>query len=437
MNRSWTDFKSLHGNIAGAREAFEDACETLFKKKHEGQHVSQVKVKQGDGGIDIFIGEFGIEPITVIQCKFFLESFDKSQQGQIRESFKKAIGSDKYELKNWVLCLPRVIDIDENGWWFEWKHKQLKEHGKNEGFISLVNGNELIDLFKEYDLYNRIFKIEDSIKIDEIHAHLVPKKVNLPKDSNPNLILFNNYTKLNEPYYIQRDSDANFKEALEISNIWVFGKSGFGKTALVNRNLINQQIQYCFCDLSPITIVSKEDVLNEILCTLEEQLSTERDLKEPNILKQISKILCDNGAAKTVIVIDELSVAEDHVLRNIADNFIKLVTHYSNKKPQNDLKFVVSTIADPKNIIENKSKAIDHFQYICCDSWENYSSQLFDTISEALNIDLSKMKSAIIEESKYSPRVIKSIFKKVIVYGDQSTESVEKAIKTTLDEIVE
>jgi hypothetical protein len=174
MNRNWTDFKSLYGNLAGARVAFEDTCETLYRKIYNNQHVSQIKDKQGDGGIDIFVGEFGIKPITVIQCKFFLEAFGKSQQAQIRNSFETSMTSTKYELKEWILCIPRIIDIDENAWWFKWKHKQLRNYSKEESFIKLTNGNELIDLLKEYNLYNQIFKIEDSKKISEIHKAVVP-----------------------------------------------------------------------------------------------------------------------------------------------------------------------------------------------------------------------------------------------------------------------
>ena len=37
---------------------------------------------------------------------------------------------------------------------------------KDENFISLKNGNGLIDLFKEHNLYNLIFKIEDSLRIE-------------------------------------------------------------------------------------------------------------------------------------------------------------------------------------------------------------------------------------------------------------------------------
>lgn len=437
MNRNWTDFKSIYSNLAGAREAFEDACETLYKKKHKDQHVSQVRVKQGDGGIDIFIGELGVEPITVIQCKFFLESFGTSQQSQIRDSFETAINSEKYELKEWILCIPRIIDIDENTWWFRWKHKQLKKHKKENVFIKLTNGNELIDLLKELDLYNQVFKIDDSIKLAEIHNYLLPKKVNITKDIKSSTILFNNYSNKNEPFYIHRDSDSEFNEALEISNIWLFGKSGFGKTALINRNLIQNKIQYCFCDLSPVTITKYEDVLVEILLTVEERFDIERDEKETNILKQISKILCLKGANKIIIVIDELSVSDETILKKIADSFIQLVTHYSNQSEKDELKFVVSTIADPKYIIQNKSKASDHFQYICCNAWNTYSSQLFDCLSEALNLDLSESKSVIIEKSKNSPRVIKNIFKKIIIFNDTSIESVNKAIVLTLEEIVE
>ena len=437
MNRNWTDFKSLHGNIAGAREAFEDACETLYRKKHKNLHVSQVQEKQGDGGIDIFIGELGVEPITVIQCKFFLETFGTSQQSQIRESFNTAISSDKYELKEWILCIPRVIDIDENTWWFKWKHKKLKEHSKAIGFIKLTNGNELIDLFKELGLYNQIFKIDDSIKIDEIHKQLVPETINLPKDIKPKTVLFNNYSEKNEPFYLNRDSDSEFNKSLEISNIWLFGKSGVGKTALINRNLIQNKIEYCFCDLSPVTITKSEDVLNEILLTIEDKFDLERNKTEPNILKQISQILCSGSSNKTIIVIDELSVSDNSILKNIADSFIKLVTHYSNQTEKDELKFVVSTISDPKDIIQNKTKASGYFQYICCDSWDNYSSQLFDILAKALNLHLEESKSTIIEQSRNSPRTLKNIFQKIVIFNDSSKKSIAKAIKLTQEEIVE
>ena len=169
INKDWRDFKTNYGNIAGARDAFENACETLLKKKYAPKYVSQMEVSRGDGGIDIFIGDYSIEPIIVVQCKFFLEDFGSSQKQQIKDSFNKAFNNEDYELSEWILCIPRVFTQKDNEWWFEWKQNQGVE-------IKLMNGNELIDSMREYDVYNRVFQMEDSLKIQEIYNTLIPNK---------------------------------------------------------------------------------------------------------------------------------------------------------------------------------------------------------------------------------------------------------------------
>lgn len=437
MNRDWKDFKSLHENIAGAREAFENACEILFRKMYSGKHVSQVAVKQGDGGIDIFIGELGIEPIIVIQCKFFLESFEESQKQQIRESFETAVTSKKYELGKWILCIPRVIDIDETSWWFKWKHKNISKHSQSNQFIELMNGNNLIDLMKEHDIYHRIFKIEDSIKIDEIHRHFIKiqKETSTNEHINVNTILFNNYTKKSEPFYCERDQDDSYNASLKLGNIWVFGRSGVGKTTLINRNLIQNKIEYLFCDLSPITIDSVEKVLEEIICSIEEKFELRKCSKETNLIKQIVKLLNDLVNDNIVIVIDELAVDDIELLRSIASSFISLVTHYSNVTTQKDLKFVISTIAEPKQIIQNRSKASEHFQYMCCDNWEYKITELFDILNSTLDLKINDTnKTYILQQSKNSPRILKNIFRKLLVTSNYSEEKIQQMVKLTLQE---
>lgn len=436
MNRDWVDFKGLHSNLAGAREAFEDACETLFRKINPDKSVSQVKVKVGDRGIDVFIGELGIEPITVIQCKFFLESFEDSQKSQIRDSFDTAIKSDIYELKEWKLCIPRIIDIDEHSWWFKWKQKKIKECSKDANFITLVNGNELIDLLKENNLYNQIFKIDDSLKINDIYNAVVPKKINIPLGTNPKIVLFNNYTKVCDPFYCEREIDNQFINSLKINNIWVFGSSGIGKTALVNRNLTKNNVEYCFCDLSPINIVDSQQVIEEILCKVEEKFDLERNSKIDNPIKQLTLLLCHTQKKEIIIVIDELSVKDSNILKNIASDLIKLVIHYSNSTTEDSLKFVVSTISNPIDIIDNSSKASEHFQYIDCNDWNKDIENLFNILSTSLNINLQSHKNIILDSSQNSPRILKSIFRKLVVLDNLNFETINNAIKTTNFEIV-
>jgi len=167
LEKDWFDFKSEYGNFAGARDAFEKACEALFRKMYASENVQPVKVKQGDGGIDIFIGKIGIEPIDVIQCKFFLDEFEESQKSQIRRSFKVAIESQKYDMSSWTLCIPRILDSKENKWWSEWTSKKIIENNLDSAFLKIKTGNHLIDLMKEYSVYNQVFKMEDSLLIKD------------------------------------------------------------------------------------------------------------------------------------------------------------------------------------------------------------------------------------------------------------------------------
>lgn len=438
MERNWIDFKSLHSNINGARAAFEDACESLFKVIYKNEPVGQVKVNKGDGGIDIFIGELGVKPIIVIQCKFFLESFGNSQKSQIRSSFETVIKSEKYEVKQWVLCIPRIIDIDENSWWFNWRAKQIKKHSKAQEFIKLKNGNELIDLFKEKDLYNNVFKIEDSIKIAELHEKLVGKKAQADmRKSQPNLVLFNNYRKINEPFYLFRSKDEEFFKSADITNVWIYGDSGTGKTALINRNLIQNNIEYCYCDLSPTNISKKEDVLIEILLAIEEQLGislNSENSDEQNLLKKIPKLLCECGNKKIVIVIDELAVRNLVVLKEIAESFLTLAVHFGNLSNNNNLRFVVSTIVNPIDVLSSKTKAVDQFHFIQSNFIEEEVSNLFDLINSSLELSLSEFQSEIVKSSQESPRILKSILKKIVISGLNDSKTIRRSINSALEE---
>ena len=220
MERDWTDFKALHSNIAGAREAFADACETVFRKEYSDKNVQQVAVKRGDGGIDIFVGHYGQEPIDVYQCKYFLEEIEQAQKNQIHSSFKTAINSTEYSMKSWTLCVPRNFNQDELKWWADWKTKREKEFNLKTDFIKLRNGNSLIDLMKSNDVYTTIFKIVDSQKIDEILQIL--KK-------NP-----------------EEDCNYTIKSKSELSNVYDF----FNQRGLNINNQLREDISKLFFELT-------------------------------------------------------------------------------------------------------------------------------------------------------------------------------------------
>lgn len=438
MERGWQDFKALHSNTEGARAAFEDACERLFKKKYANEHVSKIRVKKGDGGVDIYVGELGVEPIIVIQCKFFLDSFGNSQKNQIRESYKTAVKSEKFNVKEWILCIPREIDIDETSWWFKWKTKQPESKLKGKSFIKLLNGTSLISEMKDHEIYNEIFKIDDLNMIKEIHAATTGKKKleEIPK-KHKNRVLFISYKKDNEDYYLERDIDISFQKYLEISNIWVFGKSGSGKTNLVNRNLIDKNKKYFFCDLSPVDINSANDVLEEIVNIIEQKTNCEnRHKDEKNLLKKITLLLCENNFFQTVVFIDELSADSNEHMAEISNKLLKLVVYFNNYNQKNELRFIISTIQKPNDLIKNQGKAIEHFKYISCDSWGLYMECLFNLISCSLNIKIPEHRDLIIEHSKNSPRNMKYIFRDILVDSDSKNLCIKETVEKSALEIV-
>ena len=148
------DFRYLQGKYgdAGAREKFEDICLALLQKMYPGQEVHTIRVEQGDGGIDILIGDFSA-PIHVFQCKFFLGKISDSQRNQIRESFKAARDNPRFTMKKWTLMIPVDMSQDEQAWWSAWK----KKHETDTLRISFLGQSELLAKLREYQLYDIYF----------------------------------------------------------------------------------------------------------------------------------------------------------------------------------------------------------------------------------------------------------------------------------------
>jgi hypothetical protein len=169
--KTWKDYVGLHFNIEGARAAFEYDCEALLQALYPQEHVKLVRANPGDEGIDVFVGDIGVNPIEVYQCKFFLDALGKSQKDQITASFKRAVNSTHFEVKKWVLCMPlEDFDLQENKWWADWKVKQEQAYNIP---IQLMNGRELISKLKLTGLYRQVFQLEDSMKIADLHGAII------------------------------------------------------------------------------------------------------------------------------------------------------------------------------------------------------------------------------------------------------------------------
>lgn len=100
------DFRYLRDKYgdAGAREIFEKLCTNLLQAQH-GEDAHNIRVSQGDEGIDILVGDFQF-PIDNYQCKYFIDGIGSSQKAQIEHSFDRAIHAENYSMQKWILCVP-------------------------------------------------------------------------------------------------------------------------------------------------------------------------------------------------------------------------------------------------------------------------------------------------------------------------------------------
>jgi hypothetical protein len=113
------DLQLIYG-VAGAQEKFEQLVTQLVKGEYPA--ATQLRTVQGDGGIDVYMGEL-TDPagIDVYQAKFFVKEVGKSQKAQIRDSFTTIQGSPDFRVKSWTLCLPINMSAEETEWFEGWK----------------------------------------------------------------------------------------------------------------------------------------------------------------------------------------------------------------------------------------------------------------------------------------------------------------------------
>lgn len=153
MERGFKYLTDKHGE-EGARNIFENICVQIFQHEY-GPEAKAVRLSQGDGGIDVLVGDLP-SPKRICQCKFFPNEIGNSQKKQITDSFEKA--TSNYSPENWLLCLPLILNKEELLWWSKWKAEREDSNLK----IELYDGSNLIGKLKDFKMYSQVF--DDDIR---------------------------------------------------------------------------------------------------------------------------------------------------------------------------------------------------------------------------------------------------------------------------------
>lgn len=289
---SWQNFMTYHGGVVGARDCFEIAMEETIQKLYINEQVELVQASRGDGGIDVYKGKIGIEPITVFQCKFFSEKLGESQWTQINESFKRAINNNNFIMKKWVLCLPKILTLDENIKWTKWSNTVFQS-SKIE--IELWNGTTIINCMKDVGVAKKYFK------------HSILKYVtNTP--SNPP----------SEFKYRDVDIDMLLKEIEQYNNILIYGLGGIGKSTVAKALYHHIKNDYEYVGWINYKGDLKQDIMSHFLIF--------EDIQDVNIREKTIENFIIQAEEKMVLFIDnaDKKINEDSFLR-VLDGSVKLI----------------------------------------------------------------------------------------------------------------
>ncbi|MCB2411124.1 hypothetical protein [Hymenobacter lucidus] len=443
MEKTWTDYVHLHSNLPGARDAFEQDCKKLFQKMHPGRPVHVVRANPGDGGIDVFVGEFSAEPLIVYQCKFFLEGFGDSQKEQIRESFRSISKSNIFSVSQWVLCVPTDdLDLKEHKWWSEWKVGQQQTTSIP---INLLNGKDLIMLFKEHGLYELVFDLKDSLRLARIEQLLLGNSIEdkrLENANSPDTLSYNQqqfnilftpeYTLPYELFYVVRPDDETFQRYLASpKNIWLHGLSGVGKTCLANRNLQLNKLQHIYCyltalpnplDASTILLHITEDISDRYPAKL-----VNYSCKSSNQIKILAQLLAYLfPIGDFIICIDEISIRDQSVFGDFVNNIAAVCAEYRHCKEGNgSLKFIIATIQPPIDFHYNTSKFNEMFTFMELHAWQSVEIDKLLTNMNTVGHLLSAQDIVMVRQACDSPRIAKDIVHQYVLnYQHQALDKV-------------
>ena len=391
----WDTFKKYHGGIEGARFCFEALMEELLRKENPSRNVQGVRLAQGDGGIDVFVGNIGQEKIDVYQCKYFDAGLRSSQWKQITDSYNRAIKNQNYQMNKWILCLPAELSLDEHIKWEEWK----KEHKVDSLEIGLVCGNEIIDRLSNQGLCDKYFQ------------STFPKYISKRPHGAKNCMFRNDEVNI-------------LKGELESgNNILIYGEGGYGKTSLAM--LLFELVKDDYCHL--VWVNYENSLMDSLLNSLTIYENIERE-------KRI-ELICDflrQQDKNTIIFLDNVDeqIQDDEYMHELEGCIAFVIT--------SRLPFIENF---KRYHIENKSieecrKIFELYYHAPCNIEEDIFNNFIEYIEQnILFIEL------VAKTARYAEKPLNDYIKEIVTTGlsisddeiyssyDQKTDSLINRLK--------
>jgi nucleoside phosphorylase len=264
-----------------------------------------------------------------------------------------------------------------------------------------------------------------------------------PTTEEINLILFDLYVHDCEKYYIQRNFDSEFNNALLHYGIWLCGPTGCGKSNLILRNLLITDKKYIQVSLANCIGQNIDEFFKEILFELTSYTEGINNQIFPNTYKEshraiISLLEKHFSNIELILFIEEIPIENESEYKEFTEKILSLLISKSYSSKISNIKFVLSSINSPqKHIHLFQQKVFQQIKFIDLEYWDiKDTERLVELITANFNIDLDyEFKNRLCQNSKGSPRLIKKFFRNLIAIGKFDNSRLDVLLKETKREL--
>jgi len=270
------------------------------------------------------------------------------------------------------------------------------------------------------------------------HLGMSERSIAVPKSSE---VLFDANRPESEPFYIERREDFVLSSYLSRQNVWLFGPSGFGKTAALTRSLMRAQAfrmvslgHYSGCTVKELFAALHQ----ELASTLDEGLLLDSWPRLIEALAEEMTNLCNDGIRW--IFVEEMPIADPHSLTEFLSRLSSLLILHSKSRSGQSVAFAFSSVTDPTLQVTDLPRVSQILKVIRFAEWRRSDiEKLLRMALTELNIELSEADQAdVLAAARMSPRFIKVFLGNYLSLLPMMTESraaLDEALASTKLEV--
>lgn len=251
-------------------------------------------------------------------------------------------------------------------------------------------------------------------------ASLIGEKIEFrysDEDIDLNKVFFVHYDVECEPYYIVRQLDSVIFPYLKKKSCWVHGKSGIGKSELLTRNLLYNNLNVVYVDLSLCDKLDSDIAFTKIYDSICDSLGhdSEQNLPYEELIKAMAKLLNDKFSHGYIyLLIDEIPYSDKQVFSSFVDKVCAMIKFIGRNFRTVNVYFMLSSIVSPLEILGDINvinKYSQHIKFIEIGDWSfDECHELIDRLANSSGLKISEeMIEKLITHAEFSPRTIKKV----------------------------